>query len=153
MSQSDIDDLTMKLLSVPSNKMTAASQTSNPVPREDQLFYKKRILRLMKGMLEGTIECSQLQAIHTLYVREVTEYLKIKDVNDSLQAKYQGMLVSTATKPPMRPFRDIPVLAGKKGTLTKLVRVSSKKKEVYPHVASPRIKTEANRIKTDNYKT
>ena len=151
MSQSDVDAITISMLVKSRRKNVESPEICRPTP-EDQKFYRKRIVRILKGMLNGTIECSRLQELHDSYVNGVIDYLKANDLNDAMQARYSA-LPSTARlkKTAPKPYRDEVIHPKEEATLSKFVKIKPRQPPAFPRTKPPFLKTEANRIKTDTF--
>ena len=147
MSQADIDAITISMLVNPTQKTSESIPPVRP-SAADQKFYKKRITRILKGMLSGTIRSDELQDLHDSYVAGMITYLRAKDMSDALQSRYASVGPKSPDKATPPPCYKDPIRQPR-ATLSKFVKIRPKNPPVFPRTNPPFLKTEANRIKTD----
>ena len=166
----EIIDLTANLFSNGAYSRPSQSATDPLVPsRDDQLFYKKRIVRILKDMLRGKESCPRLQTIHDEYVKGVIGFIQDHDILCETQKKYDDLSLTHSSLPKsstsslcaskvLRNSDDMRMLSGRstveKGSLKKFVKFKSKSQNIdFPEIESLNIKAKGNRSRETVLKT
>lgn len=95
--QKKTHDATLAYLTKPSYQSsifaTQKKNTKEPitVSKDDKRFYKKRILSVTKEMFYKNSYPKTLQKMHTDYIANIIEYLKVCDMEDIVQSEYDDI--------------------------------------------------------------
>ena len=95
--QKKTHDATLAYLTKPSYQssifVTQNKNTKEPitVSKDDKRFYKKRILSVTKEMFYKNSYPKTLQKMHTDYIANIIEYLKVCDMEDIVQSEYDDI--------------------------------------------------------------
>ena len=99
--QKKTHDATLAYLTKPSYQssifVTQSKSTKEPitVSKDDKRFYKKRILSVTKEMFYKNSYPKTLQKMHTDYIANIIEYLKVCDMEDIVQSEYDDIKLNT----------------------------------------------------------
>lgn len=154
-SSFNANEITLKFLANNVYQELMEKKDKNP-SSEDCAFYKKRILNMVKNMLNGIYPSDSVKEAHMYYVNVLIEHMKVHDRVDILQKEYPKVsfdIPSTLTlddecvvesnKMMMKPTIHVPTLDD--FIHTKIVKI--KEPIVYPVKKEIDIKTEEHKIK------
>lgn len=65
--------------------------TNHNVNKEEQKFYKKRIVSITRDLFKDNEHPEYLQNIHTAYIHHIIQYIKLIDTKDILQEEYNAL--------------------------------------------------------------
>ena len=89
---------TLAYLSNPLYQMSIEKQNQDVPNKEEQKFYRKRILSLHKDMLRGIMPNKDIKQIHDNYVFTLINYFKMIDKKDILQEEYDNLEIKSKEK-------------------------------------------------------
>ena len=89
---------TLAFLSNPLYQMSIEKQNQDVPNKEEQKFYRKRILSLHKDMLRGIMPNKDIKQIHDNYVFTLINYFKMIDKKDILQEEYDNLEIKSKEK-------------------------------------------------------
>ena len=64
---------------------------NNDVNKEEQKFYKKRIVSITRDLFKENEYPEYLQTLHTAYIHHIIQYIKLIDTKDILQEEYHTL--------------------------------------------------------------
>ena len=86
---------TLAFLSNPLYQSNIDKQKQIVPDKEEQRFYRKRILALHKDMLRGAVPDKNIKQIHDNYVFSLINYFKMIDKKDILQEEYNNLVIES----------------------------------------------------------
>ena len=92
------NNATLTYLSNPLYQTNIDKQTLILPDKEEQRFYRKRILSLHKDMLRGITPNKEIKQIHDNYVFALINYFKMIDKKDILQEEYDNLEIKSKEK-------------------------------------------------------
>lgn len=94
-----------------------------PPSRQDQVFYRKRIVAILNAMLKGKRSCSRLKELHDDYVAGVIAYIQEQDRREEIQSRYNEDSQSVSMKTKQR--RQAPSSIGASRVLRRSADINS----------------------------
>ena len=162
----EIIDLTANLFSNGTYDVMDLKKKEESKPsREDQVFYRKRIVRILKDMLKGERSCERLQRLHDNYVSGIIDFIQEHDTTIERQKNYGQveLIKNSPTNKGKSSFRSSTILRNredieclgnrdqrKTNTLHNFVSIKSglaSDVERFPEIRTINLKSKANRTK------
>lgn len=85
------NEITLRLMSNNVYKHTITGNMNTQTPTDDDYnFYRKRILKMMKDMLNNNYPNDEIKKIHMDYTNVLIEHLKMQDITDILQKEHRN---------------------------------------------------------------
>lgn len=98
------NEITLRLMSNHVYKNTINEHTNTNTPTsEDYSFYKKRILKMMKDMLDGKYPNDEIKTMHMDYTNVLIEHIKMEDITDIIQKEHRNNEIDKSIQQPNAP--------------------------------------------------